>query len=63
MNTEKHLIKNKVQTIFFNNVTKKRESIKPIKTKLNFLILHYLVLRFESFLANAELGVSALSKS
>lgn len=46
-------------------MTKKRESIKN-QLKLNSIssdILDYLVLRFESFLANAELGVSALSKS
>lgn len=45
-------------------MTKKRESIKN-QLKLNSIssFLDYLVLRFESFLANAELGVSALSKS
>lgn len=34
MNTEKHIIKNKVQKFFINNVTKKRESIKN-QLKLN----------------------------
>lgn len=63
MNTEKHIIKNKVQTIFLTMWLKKGKHKKPIKTKLNFLILDYLVQRFEFFLANAELGVSALPKS
>lgn len=43
---------------------KKRESIKKIiKIKFNFFILEYLVLRFEFFLVNVELGVFVLFKS